>query len=266
MCRATLHDGETDRFRDIGKIEDSLVLKAFAEGDGAQRTLAALAAVSLVRQRRAGAARLRLAGGLRRLVAQARSPASVSSAVSPRRTSSGARSNNASSRADRNVQLIQPFVLRGKESAHDRPEAAEKNHIQRVGDLRVSNERPPSRRLRIDVRSQTVKQGMGRPVHVPDGRSKPEPDQEAEPTSDAESGPGHACRFLPGAGAGEGHRDREDGQAEVALAHTAFAFRRAAKPNPIRSTTAMNWAMVKRRRLMDVLLDQRTSSEIWRFR
>jgi hypothetical protein len=48
MCKATLHDGETDRFRDIREIEDSIVLKAFADGDAQQRTLAALAAVSLV--------------------------------------------------------------------------------------------------------------------------------------------------------------------------------------------------------------------------
>jgi hypothetical protein len=48
MSKATLQDGQTRRFRDIGDIEDSIVLKAFAEGDSTQRGLAALAAVSLV--------------------------------------------------------------------------------------------------------------------------------------------------------------------------------------------------------------------------
>jgi hypothetical protein len=48
MCNATLQDGQTDRFRDIGKIEDSVVLKAFADGEAQQRSSAALAAVSLV--------------------------------------------------------------------------------------------------------------------------------------------------------------------------------------------------------------------------
>jgi len=48
MCKATLHDGEINRFRDFGNVADSLVLHAFAQGDSQQRGLAALAAVSLV--------------------------------------------------------------------------------------------------------------------------------------------------------------------------------------------------------------------------
>jgi hypothetical protein len=48
----------------------SLVLRAFAEGDATQRTLAALAPT----QRRAWPARLRFAGHLRRLVAETLCP------------------------------------------------------------------------------------------------------------------------------------------------------------------------------------------------
>jgi hypothetical protein len=47
MCKATVSEGEVDRFRDIQGVEDSLVLQAFAQGDGQHRGLAALAAVSL---------------------------------------------------------------------------------------------------------------------------------------------------------------------------------------------------------------------------
>jgi hypothetical protein len=47
MCKAMLGEGEIDRFRDIAGVEDSLVLQAFAQGDGHQRGLALLAAVSL---------------------------------------------------------------------------------------------------------------------------------------------------------------------------------------------------------------------------
>ena len=48
MCKARLGDGEIDRFRDIQGVENSFVLQAFAQGDGQQRGLAALAAISLV--------------------------------------------------------------------------------------------------------------------------------------------------------------------------------------------------------------------------
>ena len=47
MCRATLSEGEIDRLSDIKGVESSLVLQAFAQGDGQQQTLAALAAISL---------------------------------------------------------------------------------------------------------------------------------------------------------------------------------------------------------------------------
>jgi hypothetical protein len=69
-----LHDGEISRFRDIGNIEDSIVLKAFADGDGAQRTLAALAAVSLVMYDELAPLDFVSPGPLRRLGAQARYP------------------------------------------------------------------------------------------------------------------------------------------------------------------------------------------------
>jgi hypothetical protein len=41
-----LSENEVDRFSDL-RAGDSLVLRAFAQGDGTQRTLAALAALSL---------------------------------------------------------------------------------------------------------------------------------------------------------------------------------------------------------------------------
>ncbi len=47
MCNAQLGEGEVDRFRDIQNVGSCLVLQAFAQGDGQQRGLAALAAVSL---------------------------------------------------------------------------------------------------------------------------------------------------------------------------------------------------------------------------
>ena len=47
MCNARLGEGEIDRFRDITGVEDSMVLQAFAQGDNQQRSLAALAAVSI---------------------------------------------------------------------------------------------------------------------------------------------------------------------------------------------------------------------------
>ena len=47
MCKAVLGDGEIDRFREIKDVGSSLVLQAFARGDGQQRGLAALAAISL---------------------------------------------------------------------------------------------------------------------------------------------------------------------------------------------------------------------------
>jgi hypothetical protein len=47
MCNARLSQGEIDRFKDIQGVENSLVLRAFAQGDGQQRGLAALAAISL---------------------------------------------------------------------------------------------------------------------------------------------------------------------------------------------------------------------------
>jgi hypothetical protein len=46
MCKAKLSDNECDRFSDL-RAGDSLVLLAFAQGDATQRTLAALAAISL---------------------------------------------------------------------------------------------------------------------------------------------------------------------------------------------------------------------------
>ncbi len=46
MCNAKLSENEVDRFSDL-KAGDSLVLRAFAQGDATQRTLAALAALSL---------------------------------------------------------------------------------------------------------------------------------------------------------------------------------------------------------------------------
>ena len=46
MCKAKLSENQVDRFSDL-KAGDSLILRAFAEGDATQRTLAALAAVSL---------------------------------------------------------------------------------------------------------------------------------------------------------------------------------------------------------------------------
>jgi hypothetical protein len=47
MCKAHLSEGEIDRFKNIQGVENSLVLRAFAQGDGQQRGLAALAAISL---------------------------------------------------------------------------------------------------------------------------------------------------------------------------------------------------------------------------
>jgi hypothetical protein len=46
MCNAKLREDEIDRFSDL-KAGDSLILRAFAEGDATQRTLAALAVISL---------------------------------------------------------------------------------------------------------------------------------------------------------------------------------------------------------------------------
>jgi hypothetical protein len=46
MCRAKLTEDQVDRFSEVG-AGDSLILRAFAQGDATQRTLAALAAVSL---------------------------------------------------------------------------------------------------------------------------------------------------------------------------------------------------------------------------
>ena len=48
---------------------------------------------------------------------------------------------------------IRTVVLRGKKTASDCPKAAEKNDIQRMGDLRIRNERTPARSLRIEIRS-----------------------------------------------------------------------------------------------------------------
>jgi hypothetical protein len=73
MCKATLED-EISRFRDIGNIEDSIILKAFAEGNDAQRSLAALAAVSLVPNDEPGPLDFLSPRRLRGLVAQARCP------------------------------------------------------------------------------------------------------------------------------------------------------------------------------------------------
>jgi hypothetical protein len=50
MCNARLSEGEIDRFREIQDVGNSLVLQAFAQGDGQQRSLAALAAISLADQ------------------------------------------------------------------------------------------------------------------------------------------------------------------------------------------------------------------------
>jgi hypothetical protein len=50
MCKATVSEGEIDRFGDIQGVEDSLVLQAFVQGDDHQRGLAALAAVSIANQ------------------------------------------------------------------------------------------------------------------------------------------------------------------------------------------------------------------------
>jgi hypothetical protein len=47
MCKAALSDREIDRFRDIKDVGSSFALQAFAQGDGHQRGLAALAAISL---------------------------------------------------------------------------------------------------------------------------------------------------------------------------------------------------------------------------
>jgi hypothetical protein len=47
MCNARLGEGEIDRFRDIKDVGSSLVLQAFAEGDNQQRSMAALAAISI---------------------------------------------------------------------------------------------------------------------------------------------------------------------------------------------------------------------------
>ena len=47
MCNARLGEGEIDRFRDIQDVGSSLVLQAFAQGDNRQRSLAALAAISI---------------------------------------------------------------------------------------------------------------------------------------------------------------------------------------------------------------------------
>jgi hypothetical protein len=48
MCNARLGEGEIDRFREIKDVGSSLVLQAFAQGDNQQRSMAALAAISLV--------------------------------------------------------------------------------------------------------------------------------------------------------------------------------------------------------------------------
>jgi hypothetical protein len=50
MCNARLAEGEIDRFRDIKEVGSSLVLRAFAQGDNQQRSMAALAAISLADQ------------------------------------------------------------------------------------------------------------------------------------------------------------------------------------------------------------------------
>jgi hypothetical protein len=47
LCNPWLGEGEIDRFRELRHVENSLVLRAFAEGDGTQRMLAALAAISI---------------------------------------------------------------------------------------------------------------------------------------------------------------------------------------------------------------------------
>ncbi len=47
MCNARLGEGEIDRFRDITDVGSSLVLQAFAQGDGQQRSMATLAAISI---------------------------------------------------------------------------------------------------------------------------------------------------------------------------------------------------------------------------
>src|SRR3954454_19970085 len=49
---------------------------------------------------------------------------------------------------------------------------------------------------------------------------------------------------------------------KLALAHRPFAFRKAAKPNPMRSTMAINWARVKRKRLMGTPQDRGTNREV----
>jgi hypothetical protein len=43
---------------------------------------------------------------------------------------------------------------------------------------------------------------------------------------------------------------------KAALAQFSSAFRQAAKLNPTKSTTAINWAMLKRRRVMGCLPDR----------
>jgi hypothetical protein len=48
MCKPHLGEGEIDRFRDIADVGSSLVLQAFAHGVSQQRSLAALAAISIV--------------------------------------------------------------------------------------------------------------------------------------------------------------------------------------------------------------------------
>jgi hypothetical protein len=50
MCNARLSEGAIDRFREIKDVGSSLVLQAFAQGDGQQRSLAALAAISIADQ------------------------------------------------------------------------------------------------------------------------------------------------------------------------------------------------------------------------
>ena len=47
LCNPKLSDRQIDRFRNIKDVENSLVIQAFAQGDGQQRGLAALAAISL---------------------------------------------------------------------------------------------------------------------------------------------------------------------------------------------------------------------------
>ena len=62
MCDARLHEGEINRFNEIPGVEDSLVLRAFAQGDGQQQMLASLAVCSLAaRTQGARATRLRRA-------------------------------------------------------------------------------------------------------------------------------------------------------------------------------------------------------------